>query len=491
VFKNLYTKLAAVLLGLFLLVGALSLWLTLSTTRIYFQEVNQKLNRILARHLVSEQILMKDGRANEQALKDVFHMLMVVNPLIEVYLVDQDGKILSYSAPPGKVKRTSISLGPVKELLANTSALPVLGDDPRDPSGRKVFSAAPILHNGRIQGYLYIILGGEEFETEARMLQGSYIVRLSMGAVAAGLVFALMAALLLFNRMTRPLRDLAASMETFRKSDFSVSPGSLLSPARSNDEIGRIGTIFNEMAGRIVSQIRMLKDADRLRREFTATIAHDLRTPLTSLQGYLETLQIKEGQLSDEEKKEYLETAVKRSDQLGRLIVSVFELAKLEALDFRARFESFSLAELVQDILQKFRLTAETKKVGLRTDIADDLPRVHADIGLIERVFQNLLDNALRYTPEGGTISVSASARNERIAITVSDTGAGIPQENLPHLFDHERRRPRDDGHTGSGLGLIITKQILELHGSGIEVRSAPGTGASFTFTLPILTPKA
>jgi two-component system, OmpR family, sensor kinase len=291
---------------------------------------------------------------------------------------------------------------------------------------------------------------------------------------------------LLFSRMTRPLRELAASMERFRQSDFSASPETPFPAARSADEIGRIGTIFGEMAGRIVSQIRMLKDADRLRREFTATIAHDLRTPLTSLRGYLETLLIKEGQLTNDERKEYLETAVKRSDQLGKLVSSVFELAKLEAPDFQARFEPFSLAELVQDVLQKFRLAAETRKVILRMEMADDLPLVHADIGLVERAFQNLLDNALRYTPENGSIVVKASLRNGRIAVSVSDTGAGIPREELPRLFDHARRRERGDAHTGSGLGLIITKQILELHGSGIEVESSPVRGTTFTFSFPL-----
>ena len=115
-FKNLYARLAAVLLGLFLLIGILYILLTLYTTRLYFQEVNQKLNRILAQHLVSEKILMKDGRVNDKALQNIFHMLMVVNPGIEVYLLDPDGRILAFSAPPGKVKRQSVSLEPVNRF---------------------------------------------------------------------------------------------------------------------------------------------------------------------------------------------------------------------------------------------------------------------------------------------------------------------------------------------------------------------------------------
>lgn len=222
--KNLYKRLAAVLLALFLLIGVLYIALTVYTTRLYFQEVNQKLNRILAQHLVSENILLKDGRVDNKALQNIFHMLMVVNPVIEVYLLDTKGTILSYSAPPGKVKRQFVSLDPIKRLLSGRSSLPVLGDDPRDLHQEKIFSAAPIYRGGRIEGYLYIILGSEAFETEAEMLQGSYILRLSIWAVAGGLLFALLAALLLFSRMTRPLRQLAVHMENFRKGGFAEPP---------------------------------------------------------------------------------------------------------------------------------------------------------------------------------------------------------------------------------------------------------------------------
>ena len=515
-FKDLYTRLAAVLLGLFLLIGVLYILLTLYTTRLYFQEVNQRLNRILAQHLVSEKILMKDGQVDEAALKNIFHMLMVVNPVIEVYLLDTNGTILAFSAPPGKVKRRSVSLGPITRLLAGTSSLPVLGDDPRDPAGKKIFSAAPITLNSRTEGYLYIILGGEEFETEAQMLQGSYILRLSVWAAAGGLVFAFLAALLLFSRMTRPLRQLTAAMEDFRRSNFSEPPDSLRRlKVSSGNEIDRLAAIFKQMADRIVLQIKELTESDSHRREFLANITHDLRTPLTSLQGYLETLLMKEGTLTPEEQRNYLTIAIKRSNQLGKLASALFELAKLDSPDVRVRFEPFSLAELVRDILQKFQLVAENKKIQLRMSIVENLPLVFADIGLTERVFENLIDNALRYTPEGGEVRVRARLISDfglqnsdlktdakqsvlensairipqsAIEISVSDTGSGIPAEDLPHLFERSYRRGpgRKDDSGGSGLGLVISKRILELHNSGIEVSSTVNVGTTFTFTLPV-----
>jgi two-component system, OmpR family, sensor kinase len=488
-FKTLYFKLAAVLVGIFCLIGVLYILLTLYATQMYFQEVNQKLNRTLAQNLAMEKILIKDGRVNQEALQEIFRMMMVVNPGIEVYLLDPNGSILAFSAPPGKMKRQTVSLSPIKQLLNGTSSLPIMGDDPRDLTHKKIFSVSPISLKGSMQGYVYVILGGEKFDTVAQMLQGSYILRLSVWAIAGVLLFALLTALLLFNRMTQRLQSLTATMETFRQSDFSEPPD-LLSQFRtgSRNEIDRLGTIFTHMADRIVHQIKELREADALRRELVANIAHDLRTPLTSLQGYLETLLIKEGGLTPEEHQNYLTIAIKRSEQLGKLVSELFELAKLDSPDVQVSFEPFSLGELIQDVLQKFQLVAEKKKITLHTNAAGSLPLALADIGLCERVLENLIENAVRYTGEDGSISVSAVPKDERMEVGVSDTGSGIRPEDITQLFDRPSRlkRERSKGSESAGLGLVIVKRILELHGSDIQVNSTVNVGTSFTFTLPV-----
>jgi two-component system, OmpR family, sensor kinase len=488
-FKTLYYKLAIVLLGLFCLVGILYVLLTIYTTRMYFQEANQKLNRTLAQNLASETSLIQDGRVNEKALENIFHMLMVVNPNIEVYLLDPNGTIIAFSAPPGKVKRESVSLAPIKSFLNKTDAFPILGDDPRNLKRQKVFSVAPIYLNGQLQGYLYVILGGEEFDTVAEMLQGSYILRASIGIVAGGLLFALLAGLLLFIRMTLRLRRLTADMETFRQSDFSKRPNLFFSfKGCSRDEIDRLGLIFGQMADRIMQLIKELRQADALRRELVANIAHDLRTPLTSLQGYLETLFLKEGKLSPQEQRDFLSIAIKRSNQLRKLITELFEMTKLDSPDVQVHMEAFSLGELIQDIVQKFQLSTEKKKIGLRTTVVENIPFVFADIALVERVFENLVENAVRHTPEGGSITISVVPKKERLIVQVSDTGSGFRPEDLTHLFDRSERLQveRSKDAEGAGLGLIITKKILELHGSDIKVDSVVDVGTTFTFTLPI-----
>ncbi len=490
-FKTLYCKLAVVLLGLLCLIGILYMLFTLYTTRLYFQEVDQKLNRTLAQNLTSETSLMKDGRVNKKALEDIFHMLMIVNPNIEVYLLNPNGTILAFSAPLGKVKRQEVSMVPLKSFLNKTDAFPILGDDPRNLKSKKVFSAAPIFVKNQIQGYLYIILGSEEFETVAEMLQGSYIIRLSIWAVTWSLLFALLTGLLLFFLITRRLQRLTADMETFRQSDFSDNPDFLpFFKGSSGDEIDRLGSIFSQMAERIIQLIKNLRQADALRRELVANITHDLRTPLTSLHGYLETLLLKEGKLTPQEQRDFLTIAIKRSNQLGKLVTALFELAKLDSPDVQVRLESFSLAELVQDIMQKFQLAAEKKKIKLQQNFPEHLPLAFADIGLIERVFENLIENAARYTPENGSITVSAGFESGRVKVQVSDTGAGIRPEDFPYLFDRSYRMGRSyaGGTGGLGLGLVITRRILELHGSDIKVDSVVNAGTTFTFTLPVYT---
>lgn len=487
--KTLYGKLAAVLLGLLCLIGVLYILLTLFTTRMYFQEVCQKLNRTLAEHLVSEKILIQEGQVNEEALKELFHMLMVINPSIEIYLLDRKGSILAFSAPPGKVKRQEVSLEPLNRFLSGAVNFPILGDDPRDLNRKKVFSAAPISVDNQVEGYLYVILGGEEYDSVVQMLQGSYILRLSSWVAAGSLLFALLTGLLVFNLLTRRLRRLTTVMEAFQRGDFSEHiSSSHRYNAYPGDEIDRLGATFNRMADRIIQQVKKLKQTDTLRRELVANVSHDLRTPLASLQGYLETLLLKEGKLTPQEQRNYLEIATKHSERLGKLVSELFELAKLDSQEIQLHREPFSLGELVQDVAQKFQLVAEQKKIKLQTDFRADLPFVLADIGLIERVLENLIENAIRYTPEGGTVTVALIHRDNVITIEVTDTGCGIPQEDLPYIFDRfyrvEKNHP--ERSRGAGLGLAIAKRTLELHGSPIEAKSTISVGTAFTFRLPI-----
>src|SRR5262249_12973234 len=211
-----------------------------------------------------------------------------------------------------------------------------------------------------------------------------------------------------------------------------------------------------------------------LRRDLIANVSHDLRTPLAALHGYLETLLVKGASLSPEQRNGYLETAVRQSERLGILIGELFELVKLDFKGFEIHPEPVQLGELAQDVLQKFSLLAEGKRIALHADIGPGLPSVHADIGLMERVLENLIDNALRHTPAGGAVSVAVRPSGERVQVRVADTGSGIPPAEVPHIFERFYRvdKSRAARTGGAGLGLAIVKRIMDLHAARIEVES-------------------
>jgi signal transduction histidine kinase len=239
------------------------------------------------------------------------------------------------------------------------------------------------------------------------------------------------------------------------------------------------------MAQRIRTQVRDLKEVDETRRELVANISHDLRTPLASLRGYLETLVMKEDSLSAEEKRQYLTIAVEQSARLSMLIAKLFELAKLDAALASAFPEPFPISELAQDVAQKFDLAAKKKRVNLIADFPADTPAVCADVGLIERVLENLVENALKHTEAGGRVSIKLKPGESRVSVEVGDTGCGIAPEHLPLIFDRFYRVEKSRHDQSAGLGLAIVKRILELHESTINVESTPGAGTRFTFNLP------
>ncbi|MFH0352415.1 MAG: sensor histidine kinase [Chromatiales bacterium] len=484
--STLYARLALVLLVLFFGLGVGFLLITRFVSTTYQQEVSQKVNRDLAAHIVAEHRLIGNDGVNRPALQEVFHYMMVVNPAIEVYLLDPKGLILADAAPPGRVKRRDVSLAPVGALLNPNARMPVLGDDPRNPEGRKVFSVAPVEEAGRLRGYVYVILSGETQESTAKLLRGSYILQLGAWAIVACLLFALLAGLLLFGLLTRRLRHMASAVAAFETSNFAAPLAFLPNPA-GRDEIDRLGSIVHAMSARIIDQLRKLAQTDTMRRELVANVSHDLRTPLSAMQGYLETLLIKGDSLTVEEQRRYLETAKRHGDRLGVLVEHMFELAKLDSRETLPQCEPHSLGEIMQDVAQKYELYARERGVRIETELQHDAPFVNADIAMIERVFENLIENALRYSQEGGVVRLALGTDRRRVQVVVSDTGSGIPPERLPYIFDrfyHSEDTPPEKSRS-AGLGLAIVKRILELHGSAISVVSNPAAGTTFSFDLP------
>ena len=477
-------RLAIVFAVLLLVCSGTSAWLQLRSNRMHELEVVQALSRDVAESIARDAQLTDANGLMPNAVRNLFNQLMMVNPSVEVYLLEPDGRIAGHAAPEGRLRRDRVDLEPVHRFI-DGQMLPILGDDPRSRDGRKVFSAAPLSVNGRQVGFIYVVLLGEAHDLLAARGSADAVLKTALLSIGMVGLLCLAAGLVAFTLITRPLRRLTESVRQF---DMHGAPPEM--PERSpdvanhsRDEIAVLDAAYRQMVLRISEQWEALTRQDQERRELIANISHDLRTPLSSLHGYLETLLLKDASLEPAERRRYLGIALDQSRRVGALSQSLFELARLEYGFVQPELESFSLVDLVQDIFQKFELAAESRHIALQADLAPQLPAVRADLGMIERVLSNLLDNALRYTPEGGAIRIAIRAVGQELEVTISDSGPGIPPELREGLF----RRPFTVGgaRRDGGLGLRIVHQMLELHGVSIHLVESGGQGTTFRFSLP------
>ncbi len=473
-------------LFLLLILSSLFIGIIVYTAPLFLQELSQRLNIDLAANIVKEKKLILNKKVNNTALKSVLNGMMLVNPSIEIYITDPNGKIMGYSAPEGAVKRKKISIIPIKQYLNSKEHFPILGDDPRSSEKNKVFSVAPILKDNKLEGYLYVVLAGESYDSIFSLLKSSYLLRSWLLALIISLFIATIIGYLLSRYITRRVNILSKAIDGFKKTDFTKKIViSKESKRRKLDEIDHLGLTFSLMSERIIEQVERLKHNDASRRELIANVSHDLRTPLASMQGYLETLLLKNENLSENEKLEYIKIAYENSQRLQKLISELFELASLEGNDTKLSFESFSMTELAYDVSQKFKLNAENKNISLKTKIPELPAFVSADIGLIQRVLENLLDNAIKYTPNGGEVEIILSVHNHSVATIIKDSGQGINEQEAKHIFERFYRIEKHRDQDGSGLGLAIVKRIIQLHNSAIFVSSEKNNGTIFSFDLP------
>jgi len=483
-YASLYVRLAGILVLIILTMGLVYGFITYSVTYEYLQESTQKFNRELAKKLVGERAIVVDGRVNHQALKQTFHDYMTVNPNIEIYLLDLEGKILSYSADPGKVKRQSVSLKPIQAFFQGNL---LLGDDPRSFTVKKAFSVTYVPSEAESEGYLYVVLRGEEYDQVNQALQDNYVIKYSIFSLLISLAIGLLLGLLLFYTITRRVRNLSIAMRDFTENGFSASPDPELVDKQYKDEIGSLAHSFDVMAEHTIAQLSKLEEQDKLRRELVANVSHDLRTPLASMLGYLEILTLKGAALDNESREKYLKIVSQHGQRLSRLIDNLFELAKFDAKEITPEKETFSFSEFIVDVVQKFQNRAENSHIKLHLKCPQEALIVEADIALIERVLDNLLGNAFNHTKSGDVISVNVTRQGAEIQIQIRDTGLGISKKDLPKVFKRfyqAENKHRKGKH--AGLGLAIVKRILLLHESEIRVKSKLGEGAQFYFNLSL-----
>ncbi len=274
-------------------------------------------------------------------------------------------------------------------------------------------------------------------------------------------------------RVIHPFVEMNHAVQCYSRGDFSTRI-----PVDGKDEAAQLGRSLNEMA----EQLRGLEDT---RRSFVANVSHELRSPLTSMKGFLEAMQ--DGTIPQEEYPQYIDIVLNETRRMVTLVNDLLDLARIESGTIKLNFEVFDINELIRRTLLTFEARLNENEMEMEVRFAQEQCSVFADPAQIGQVLRNLIDNAIKYSPKGRALQISTYSMRKTVYVTVRDNGIGIPQEDVPHVFD--RFYKVEKAHTpapqmGSGLGLSIVKRIIEQHGQSITVRSARGRGTQFTFTL-------
>lgn len=487
--RRLHVRITLVVLLLLALMGATLLGLARHYGMQSALEATQRLNLDLAQYIVEHQprsLIAADGEAEAELMKTMATQVMMINPAVEVYLLDAQARVIGHALDDSVPLGVRVDAGPIRALASIGHAapkLPLLGDDPRRPGQPNIISVASITRDDAVAGYLYVVLQGRDTQTLTDSLASSDTLRQIVAGVALALVLSGLVLAVALRKLTRPLRQLTAQVQAFRANEQAdpVPPG--------GDEITLLRDATEALQQRVAEQFAQIEDNERTRRELISNISHDLHTPLASIQGYVETLILRGDQLDATTREQHLRTVMRHATRLGARVSDLFELSKLESGRVEPRCEVFCLSELLQDVIQSYQLNAQQSGVTLcLSDVSHHKAEVIADIALIERVLQNLIDNALHHTPHGGTISVGVTAEGAQYRVSVSDTGAGIAQEHLPHIFERYWRAADASETTpgpSAGLGLAIVKRILDLHGSAMRVQSELQRGTRIDFALP------
>ena len=482
--RSFYLKIAAIFTIIMLLFGGLVVYITINASTNVAQETIQRTNQDLAKVLAEEFQPMLRESFNQDEIEQKLEVLSGKNPQFDFYLLDYNGVVKSV-VPASKERiapdQRIVDTKPLDDFIRG-NPLPILAADPLNPDQMKPFSVADISIMGSEGCYLYVVLEGEQFNETFAMLSDSYILKGTILLIGIVLVLSIVVGLFFFSNITQRLSKIKKTVTGFERGQLNERID-----VQGNDELAELSTTFNRMADTLVDNMKEIQKTDRLRRELVANVSHDLRSPIASIQGYLETIQMKGESITKEELNTYFGTVLSNTQKLNRLIDDLFELSKLDAEEITPNLENISMAELIQDLVQQFKPIAEKKGVTLEAEFRENPNAlIEADISLMNRALTNLIDNAIHHTPEGGKVSISSIKSGKDFVLEVSDTGCGIPEEDLAHVFDrfYQADKSRSEKQ-GAGLGLAIAQKIFRLHGAEVIVSSIENKGTTFRVAIP------
>jgi signal transduction histidine kinase len=383
--------------------------------------------------------------------------LVRIPPGIEIIHMDVEGRVVS-GTPPAPLPAFDdglVHVGRTRELE---------------------FAVVPVVQFGRVTSTVYAVQPAIDTgvvgsaEATLRFLGEFWWQFLLAGALSAGV--SLVVARWFARGLTQPLRDMAGATRRMEVGDYSVRVHT-----NSRDEVGQLAVAFNRMSAE-------LENLESSRRDLVANVSHELKTPIAAIRAHLENL----ADGVESPNPQTLQVMLAQTERLGRLVEQLLDLSKLESGEVPLHRERVALAPIVSQVVSEIMVARAGRRVAIEPDVDPDVPPVDADAERLHQVLFNLIDNAVRFTPDGGEVRVRAHRHNGSVAVAVADTGTGIPSEHLPRLFERFYRvdsaRARGDG--GTGIGLAIARSVVEAHGGHIKAESEPGKGSTFTFDLPV-----
>ena len=427
------------------------------------------------------------ARIEGLALKDALHGITLPERAV-VTLLDQNHRIIYRSQTAESSLGLDLSrMDQLSALNERNNAVVVTRSSVDDVE--RVYGLSRVGSTG------YVVMVGVQ---SAVLYASAWRQLMSYAVIGLIVVFcAVMAALLIARSIARPVRLLSFAAEEFGSGNFSAR-----APTEGQDEISRLGTNFNAMAERLQKRQERFTELDRLKSEFVSTVSHELRTPLTTIKA-LTRLLMRNG-LDEAKRREYIETISIECDRQIDLVLNLLDLSRIEGGVLRVTHERVDVQEVISSVVKSESRSAEKRRHDLRFDSDVDVPPVCADAKELRRVLSNIIENAIKYTPDGGRIVLSAAQQNGQVAISVADNGRGIPPEDMPILFDKfHRGRParhseamrnattddeflEDADVSGVGLGLYLARNVMEQMGGSITVESQVGRGSTFKLHLPV-----
>jgi signal transduction histidine kinase len=480
---TIFRRIAALIFILITGLGLLFMSITYLSTTTYHEASTQLLNKDVAAHIAKFTSPFEGEKVNPRKADSVFYNAMVINPSAEVYFLDTNGKVMAYHSPKKEIRLWTVPLRPIKEYIGKKGAIFIRGADPKDLHQKKIFSASEVKSANKKLGYIYVILGSKKSQGLVDILYGNHIMKLAITAFIAVILLSVFLSILYLKRMQKSFLRMITVVERFERGDYTARFN-----LNEKDELLPVTQAFNKMADLLSTTITKLTKSEEERKTFIATISHDLRTPLSIARGYTETLMLKRetGDVTKEEQKHYSQLIYNKMLQIENMVKQLFELSKMESIEFKPKFEPFVLSEIVDESVNTFQMMAKERKVGLECVQCLQHVWVNADIRMMERVIQNLVENALKSTPEGGKVIASILTDGNSVIFKVENSGNPLPHDLLRWVNQFESDKELMNNRPAKlGLGLLIVKKILLLHTSNLSAGYENGSNI-FSFSLPL-----